>query len=615
MNEKTVSSQQGHAQAPPRLRIFGLTGPRVALFFGLSALAALLEGFGIAMFLPVLEFVEKGRDLEALAAQSRMWAWLVEAFRHMDMEVTLTALLVAAVGMMLLRTGAMYARQVYTAWLGQTVLHTARSRLFAACMALDYGRFTLLSSGTLINLLTIEAQRAAASYSTAFQMISNIAVTLGFLGVLLWLSVPLTMVAAGSLCFSLVVVSFFVRHTRRYSLKTTDCHSLYSRVVLERLNGFRLIKLTAAGGREAATAGRASSQVRDMLFRLTQINASVDLIMEVLTLLVGGLILYISSSALQMSLSEVGLFGLVLLRLLPQAKEAMKSRQSFVSCAGSRDAVIGGFAAFLEQQEPTGGGRPFAHLRRGIRFEGVTFAYDNAARPALRDVTLEIPAGKVTALVGRSGAGKTTLADLVIRLRVPGQGRVLYDGVDGAEFDLTSLRKSMAYVSQDAAILDDSVAENLRFANPEASPEQLWEALERAQAAAFVRALPEGLDTRLGERGVLLSGGQKQRLALARVFLQQTSVLILDEPTSALDSETERDIQKVLAELRAAGDVTVLIIAHRLSTIRDADLIVVMKDGGVVEQGHHAGLLAQSGWYARMCAMQNGDGESPESMD
>jgi len=516
---------------------------------------------------------------------------------------------------MLLRTGAMYARQVYTAWLGQTVLHTARSRLFAACMALDYGRFTLLSSGTLINLLTTEAQRAAASYSTAFQMISNIAVTLGFLGVLLWLSVPLTMVAVGSLGVSLMTVSFFVRHTRRYSLKTTDCHSIYSRVVLERLNGFRLIKLTAAGGREAATAGRASNQVRDMLFRLAQINASVDLIMEVLTLLVGGIILYVSSSALQMSLSEVGLFGLVLLRLLPQAKEAMKSRQSFVSCVGSRDAIIGGFAAFLEQQEPTGGERPFAPLRRGIRFEGVTFDYDNAARPALRDVTLDIPAGRVTALVGRSGAGKTTLADLVVRLRVPGQGRVLYDGVDGAEFDLTSLRKSMAYVSQDAAILDDSVAENLRFANPEATQEQLWEALERAQAAAFVRTLPEGLDTRLGERGVLLSGGQKQRLALARVFLQQTSVLILDEPTSALDSETERDIQKVLAELRAEGSVTVLIIAHRLSTIRDADLIVVMKDGGVVEQGHHAGLLAEGGWYARMCAMQNGDGGFPESMD
>ncbi|WP_051444907.1 ABC transporter ATP-binding protein [Desulfocurvus vexinensis] len=615
MNEKTVSSQQGHAQAPPRLRIFGLTGPRVALFFGLSALAALLEGFGIAMFLPVLEFVEKGRDLEALAAQSWMWAWLVEAFRRMDMEVTLTALLVAAVGMMLLRTGAMYARQVYTAWLGQTVLHTARSRLFAACMALDYGRFTLLSSGTIINLLTTEAQRAAVSYSTLFQMISNGVVVLGFFGVLLWLSVPLTLLAAACLGVSAVVVAFFVRHTRDYSYRTTDANAAYSRMVLERLGGFRLIKLTATADREAASARRASGRVRGLLYRLAQINASVELIMEVLALLVGGIILSVAVGVLGMGLAEVGLFVLILLRLLPLTKEVMKSRQSFQASAGSRATVVEGFTAFAAQQEPGGGGRPFAHLRQGIRFEGVTFAYDNAARPALRDVTLDIPAGRVTALVGRSGAGKTSLADLVIRLRVPGQGRVLYDGVDGAEFDLTSLRKSMAYVSQDAAILDDSVAENLRFANPEASPEQLWEALERAQAAAFVRALPEGLDTRLGERGVLLSGGQKQRLALARVFLQQTSVLILDEPTSALDSETERDIQKVLAELRAEGSVTVLIIAHRLSTIRDADLIVVMKDGGVVEQGHHAGLLAQGGWYARMCAMQNGDGESPESLD
>lgn len=602
-----MSEHEHAAQASPRLRIFGLTGPRVALFFGLSALAALLEGFGIAMFLPVLEFVEKGRDVEALAGQSRMWAGLVEAFRRVDMEVTLTALLVAAVGMMLLRTGAMYARQIYTAWLSQTVLHSARSRLFAACMALDYGRFTLLSSGTLINALTTEAQRAAASYSTLFQIISNAAVVLGFFGVLLWLSVPLTLLAAACLGVSAAVVTFFVRRTRGYSYKTTNANAAYSRMVLDRLGGFRLVKLTATADREAARARRASGRVRDLLYRLAQINASVELIMEVLALLVGGAILAMAVSVLGMSLSEVGLFVLILLRLLPLAKEVMKSRQSFLAVAGSRATVIENFAAFMEQQEQAGGGRPFAHLRRGIRFKGVTFAYDNAARPALCDVTLDIPAGKVTALVGRSGAGKTTLADLVIRLRVPGQGRVLYDEVDGAEFDLASLRKSMAYVSQDAAILDDSVAENLRFARPQASEADIWAALERAQAAEFVRALPQGLATRLGERGVMLSGGQKQRLSLARAFLQGTGVMILDEPTSALDSETELAIQRVLERLRQEGEVTVVIIAHRLSTVRNADGIVVLEAGRVVESGAHDDLVARGGWYAKVASLQGGE--------
>ena len=588
-----------------RLPFFGLTPKRIAMFIVLSMGAAFFEGFGMAMFLPVLEFIEKGRDVAGLAESGGMWEKIIQAFEFVGLEVSLAALLAAAIGAMLIRVVAIYARQVYNAWLGQEVLHTTRSRLFDAYMRMDYGAYSNLSSGGIINVLTTEAQRAGGSFNSLFAMISNLAVVAGFAVVLLWLSAPLTLLAVGFLAAAGAVVAFYVRHTRKYSHMATGANDQYSRMVMERLGGYRLVKLTAAGDRESDRVREASGNIRNLMYRLAKIIASVDLIMEPMVLLAGGGILFFAVTSFGMSLSEVGIFVLILIRILPLAKEVMKSRQAFVSASGSLHAVLSGYDRTVAARESGGGDKRFAGVREGIDLDEVTFAYDGAGKPALNSVTLHIPAGKATAVVGPSGAGKTTLADVIARLRVPSRGQVLYDGVDGARFDLASLRRGMAFVSQDAAVLDDTVAENLRFAKPGATEEEILDALQRAQAGEFVRSLPDGLDTRLGERGTKLSGGQKQRLSLARALLQDTGVLILDEPTSALDSETERDIQRAIDDLRLHGETTVVIIAHRLSTIRHSDKIVVMEDGRVVEQGTHQELMVSDDWYARVSGMQS----------
>ncbi len=592
-----------------RIEFFGLTRRRVAVFVGVTVAAAFFEGFGMAMFLPVLEYIEKGQNLDVLRGKSQMWDRLIETFALVDVPLTLASLLAVAIVLMLLRVVFIYLRQIYTAWLSQEILHVTRSNLFDGYMGMDYGAMGDLSSGGIINVLTTEAQRAGGSFGSLFALISNLVVIAGFFAVLLWLSVPLTLLAVGFIGLAGAVVAYYVRHTRRYSQQATGANDRYSRMALERLGAFRLVKLTATGQREAGNLREASGEVRDLMYWLSRIIASVDLIMEPLVLLAGGAILYLAVTVFGMSLSQVGLFVLILLRLLPLAKEAMRSRQSWQSCTGSLDAVLRGHEQSLTAREAAGGGRPFTGLTQGIRLEHVSFAYPGAEAQALTDVSLDIPAGKVTALVGPSGAGKTTLADLIPRLRVPQSGRMLYDGVDGAEYDLASLRRGMAFVSQDAAILDDTVAANLRFARPDADEDAIWLALERARAAEFVRSLPEGLDTRLGERGTRLSGGQKQRLSLARALLQGTGVLILDEPTSALDSETERDIQRAIDGLREAGGTTIVIIAHRLSTIRGADQIAVLTDGRVTEQGSHAELLVSEEWYSRVSGMQSASGQ------
>ncbi|MBA1181623.1 ABC transporter ATP-binding protein [Pseudomonas psychrotolerans] len=235
-------------------------------------------------------------------------------------------------------------------------------------------------------------------------------------------------------------------------------------------------------------------------------------------------------------------------------------------------------------------------LQQGIRFENVGFAYGE--RAVLKNLTLEIPAGKHTALVGPTGSGKTTISYLIARLYDVDQGRICYDGIDIRELSFATLADLVGIVTQDTFLLNASIKDNLRFAKPDASEEELWRALERAQLDTMVRRLPDGLDAGVGDRGYQLSGGERQRLSLARMLLRDPPIILLDEATSALDSTTQAAMANALACLQ--GPRTLISIAHRLSTVREADQILVIQDGRLVEQGTHQELVGQNGLYAAM---------------
>jgi ATP-binding cassette subfamily C protein CydCD len=278
------------------------------------------------------------------------------------------------------------------------------------------------------------------------------------------------------------------------------------------------------------------------------------------------------------------------------------------------DALASARRIFTVEDEPVtvqdGPGRAVTLSHHGpsepvLRYEEVGFTYVPGDPPALRQVSFAVQRGQTVALVGRSGSGKTTAIHLLLRFWDPERGRIVLGGHDVRQYTLDTLRQQMALVSQDTYLFNASVRENLRLGRPDATDAELEQAAQQAYAHEFIMHLPEGYNTRLGERGLQLSGGQRQRLAIARAILKDAPLLLLDEATSHLESENERLVHEALKRLMAGR--TTLLIAHRLSTVRDADLIVVLDRGCVAEQGTHQELLIQGGMYARLVARQDTD--------
>ena len=429
---------------------------------------------------------------------------------------------------------------------------------------------------------------------------------LGIAGIMLFVDWMLTLVALAIGVPLLILIKKLDRPMRERSLRAAERDSDISTRVQETLSGIRAVQ---AFGREAAESQRfghhADASLRAKL-RLTVLQSGSQAMVGLLLAVGTAAVVGIGAWRVLQGVLTVGDIVLLVsyLAMLYKPLETLAYTAATVQGAAAGAGRVYGIMDHTPEVRDKTGAIPLSVRTAGpIVFDQVCFAY-NGGRQVMNDVCLEIPAGQTVALVGPSGAGKTTLANLVMRFYDPTKGRVVLNGTDLRNLTLDSLRQNMALVLQEPVLFSSTIRENIAYGSPETTNEEIEAAAQAAGAHDFIQALTNGYETQIGERGVILSGGQRQRLSIARAFLKDAPILILDEPTSALDSTTEQQVLEALKRLMK--DRTTLIIAHRLSTVRDADQIVVLQDGRIAERGTHTDLVRLGGHYARLYCTQVG---------
>jgi subfamily B ATP-binding cassette protein MsbA len=372
----------------------------------------------------------------------------------------------------------------------------------------------------------------------------------------------------------------------------------------ETLSGIRMVK---AYGREESEAARFQRSNRSFLsttMKAIQVSSLGSSHMEVIGVVgVAVIIWYGGFLVINGSMTPGEFFSFLTAMFMAYApiRKLSGSNNAIQQALAAAERVFG-VLDLKTEQEAEKGQLELPRIAESVTFDDVTFHYESQSVPALNDINLTIRAGEMVALVGSSGSGKTTLVNLIPRFYEPTAGRILIDGIDTQSYTLRSLRSQIGMVSQDVVLFDDSIRNNIAFGREDATDEDIVQAAQLAYAHDFVERLPEGYQTVVGEKGVKLSGGERQRLAIARAILRDPPLLILDEATSALDTESERVVQLALANLMK--NRTTVVIAHRLSTIQQADRIMVMARGSIVEEGTHDELLRRGGQYQRLHAMQ-----------
>jgi subfamily B ATP-binding cassette protein MsbA len=488
----------------------------------------------------------------------------------------------------------------------QRVVVDLRDQMFARLIRLPTDFYDNTTTGALISKFTFNVQQVTGAATNAVSVLVKDSMTvLGLLAYLIWLDWRLTLVVLVVGPIIIRLVRYFSVRLRAMSRTEQNAMGDLNHVLEESIGCHRVVKVFGGQQYEQKRFGSASRKVeRANMKRAVASAASVPATQIVASFAVAAVVYFVMHQAAhdQTTVGGFVAFLVALLMLLAPLKRLVSVNVTLQRGLAAAESV---FELIDQPIEIDSGQRQIGRAHGDIEFDQVSFSYIGAPRPALDKLSLKINAGETIALVGASGGGKTTIANLLPRFYSPTQGRILLDGIDIAELKLMDLRANIALVSQDVTLFNDTVAANIGYGRAgEVSEAEIIEAATAAYAIDFIRDMSEGFATLIGEDGVRLSGGQRQRLAIARAFLKDAPILILDEATSALDTESERQVQTALEHLMRGR--TTLVIAHRLSTIEDADRIIVLDHGRIIESGAHAELLSKGGMYARLHSMQFG---------
>jgi subfamily B ATP-binding cassette protein MsbA len=513
----------------------------------------------------------------------------------------------AIIGLMVVRGLAEYVASYGVNWVGNRLVMDLRQLMFARLLDLPAQYYDDQASGNLISKLTFDVTQVTAAATSVLTVIFKDSLAIvGLLAWMLWLNWKLTLLSLVMTPLIVLVVRLISIRLRNMSRSVQGAMGEVTQVIQETIEGHKVVKIYGGQPYEAQRFEQKTNSVRRFLMKQAAAAAISVPVVQLIAACALALMIYLAThptGAGQPSVGSFVSFVTAMLMLTAPLKRVTSVNEPLQRGLAAAESV---FALIDQAGERDGGNDQFdqnARVRGELRFEGVRLAYEGAEQVALDGIDLTIAPGETVALVGASGAGKTTIANLVPAFYRPTAGRVLLDGHDLAELRLANLRANIALVSQDVVLFNDSIAANIAYgAMNGATPQEIRAAADAAHATEFIERMPQGFDTLTGENGVKLSGGQRQRLAIARALLKNAPVLVLDEATSALDSESERHVQAALEVLMK--NRTTLVIAHRLSTVENADRIVVLDKGRIVETGTHRELINRDGFYAKLHRLQ-----------
>jgi subfamily B ATP-binding cassette protein MsbA len=505
----------------------------------------------------------------------------------------------------IVRGVASFVSEYCIKWVSTRVVMDLRKEMFDRMQSLPVSYFENHASGNIISKFSYNVQQVmSAATDVVITLVKDSLMIIGLLAYALYLNWQLSLVTFLIVPPTALVISYFSRRMRRLSRSVQDSIGDITRVTQEVINGNREIKIFGGEDYEAQRFQKINNWIRRYRMKTAATAAAIIPIVQIFTVAALSIVVYFASLQSQAGEITVGEFVALATALALLSSPIKRLTRINVSLQRGLAAAESIFALIDESPETDSGQLVIKKPQGGIEFRDISYTHYGSEKPVLHDINIKIMAGETIALVGPSGGGKTTLANLLPRFYNPTTGSIFLDGIDTYDIKLASLREHIAYVGQHIILFNDTVAANIAYGAQQTRLDDaaIRDAAERAHALEFIEKFPNGFDTLIGENGVRLSAGQRQRIAIARALIKNAPILILDEATSALDTESEKVVQLALETLRSGR--TSLVIAHRLSTIENADRILSMQGGRIVESGTHSELLQLDGVYARLYRAQ-----------